>query len=117
MVQIRNMLWFCLWGYVCLLLSVRLYPFQGRHTLSLLMTIVFMALLLAIGGMFSQMESDPILGRLEDAKNVGESSFLRVAGKLLSVGGVPLLAVLASQFPAFAELISGWIKPISDALH
>ena len=117
MVQIRNMLWFCLWGYVCLLLSVRLYPFQGRHTLSLLMTIVFMALLLAIGGMFSQMESDPILGRLEDAKNVGESSFLRVAGKLLSVGGVPLLAVLASQFPAFAELVSGWIKPISDALH
>jgi len=119
MVQIRNMLWFCLWGYVFLLLSVRLYPFQGRHTLSMLMTALFIVLLLAIGGMFSQMESDPVLGRLEDARtrNVGESSFLGVAGKLLSVGGVPLLAVLASQFPAFAELISGWIKPISDALH
>jgi len=48
---------------------------------------------------------------------LGESSFLGVAGKLLSVGGLPLLAVLASQFPAFAEFISGWIKPISDALH
>lgn len=83
----------------------------------MLMSLLFAALLLAIGAMFSQMESDPILGKLEDAEASAGSSFFRAAGKLLSVGGVPLLAVLASQFPAFAEMISRWIKPVSEALH
>lgn len=117
MIQIRNMLWFGLWGYVFLLLSVRLYPFQGRHTLSMLMSFLFLALLLGVGAMFSQMESDPILGKLEDAETTAGGSFLRATGRLLSVGGVPLLAVIASQFPAFAGVISGWIKPLSEALR
>ena len=117
LIQIRNMLWFGLWGFVFLLLSVRLYPFQGRHTLSMLMSFLFLALLLAIGGMFAQMESDPILAKLQDSDATASGSFLRAAGKLVAVGGVPLLAVIASQFPAFAAFISGWIKPISESLR
>lgn len=117
LIQIRNMLWFGLWGFVFLLLSVRLYPFQGRHTLSMLMSFLFLTLLLAIGAMFAQMESDPILSKLQDSEATASGSFLRAASKLVAVGGVPLLAVIASQFPAFAAFISGWIKPISESLR
>ena len=48
--------------------------------------------------MMIQMYQDPILKRLEEPSG-GLAGTFDIASKLIGVAGVPLIAVLASQFP------------------
>lgn len=119
LLQIRTMVLLQVFGFACVVICVSMYPFQGRQSLSMLLTMLFFGLFAILGLLFSQMEANPILRRLEQPE--GESkdsgfSFLRVTGKLIAVGGVPLIAVLASQFPSLANFFSTWLSPVSEAL-
>lgn len=119
LMQIRTMMLLQMFGLACLVICISMYPFQGRQALSMLLTLMFFVLLLILGRLFFEMEGNPILRRLEQPE--GESkesgvSFLRVAGRLITVGGVPLLAVLTSQFPSLADFFSTWLSPVSEAL-
>jgi hypothetical protein len=61
------------------------------------------------------MARDAILSRL-DRTTVGklDLSFLL---RLISYGALPLLALLASQFPSLARSLVSWIEPALDAMH
>jgi len=116
MLQIRNMLWFLVYGYTCLLLSIAVYPFQGRQSLGGLLSLVFLTLLVGVAVLMFQMDRDPILRRLDNPSGA-VGNFLSVASNLIMVGGIPLLAVLASQFPSVADFFSSWVRPLAGALH
>ena len=116
MLQIRNMLWFLVYGYTCLLLSIAVYPFQGRQSLGGLLSLVFLTLLVGVAVLMFQMDRDPILRRLDNPSGA-VGNFLSVASNLIMVGGIPLLAVLASQFPSVADFFSSWVRPLTGALH
>ena len=114
--QLRNMLSFVIYGYACLVVAASVYPFQGRQSLGTLMSFVFVLLLGGVAAMMLQMYRDPILKRLEEPSG-GLSGTFDIAIKLIGVAGVPLLAVLASQFPSFAEVVLNWLRPLVEASH
>jgi hypothetical protein len=37
--------------------------------------------------------------------------------RLVSYGALPLLTVLASQFPAIGRFLFSWVQPAIEALH
>ena len=114
--QLRNMLTFVIYGFACLVLATSTYPFQGRQSLGNLMSMVFVLLLLGVAAMMIQMYRDPVLKRLEEPSS-GLSNTFEVAFKLIGVAGVPLFAVLASQFPSLAEALLNWFRPLVEASH
>jgi hypothetical protein len=114
MLQLRNMLFFVVYGYAGLLLCVAFYPFQGRQSLGSILALTFIFLLCGIVALFIQMDRNPVLASFKPpASGIGE--IFEVTRKMLSVGGLPLLAVIASQFPAIAQFLISWIKPVADA--
>ncbi|HYK37848.1 hypothetical protein [Alloacidobacterium sp.] len=114
--QVRWLLAFVLYGYVVLILGVRAYPFQGQHTIASILTITFSVMFLLAAILFVQMDSNPLLSTLEHS-TPGKANYFEAALRLLSVGGIPLIAVLASQFPAIEQFAFSWIKPTIDSLH
>jgi hypothetical protein len=64
---------------------------------------------------FAQMDRDAIMSRLSgtDAGKLDWSFYFRV----VSFGGLPLLALLASQFPSFGRSLFSWLEPALNALH
>ena len=119
LLQIRNMMFFQAFAFLFLLLCISVYPFQGRQSLTLLLTLVFLGLLGVFGLLFTQMDGNPILRRVEaspDGTELPRISYLGVLRKIFAVAGVPLIAVLASQFPALADFFGSWLSPVSEAL-
>jgi hypothetical protein len=116
MLQLRNMLIFVVYGYACLVVGMTAYPFQGRESLGTLMSVTFILLLGGVAAMMVQMYRDPVLQQLEEP-STGLGETLGIAAKVIGVAGVPLLAVLASQFPSVAGVILNWIQPLVEASH
>jgi len=114
--QLRNMLTFVIYGFACLVVGIAAYPFQGRESLGTLMSLVFVLLLGGVAAMMVQMYRDPILKRLEKPSS-GLSGTFDIATKVIGVAGVPLVAVLASQFPSVAEVLLNWVRPLVEASH
>jgi hypothetical protein len=114
MIQLRNLILFVIYGYAFLVICLSVYPFQGRRALGNLLSIAFLGLLVGISAILVQMDRDGILSRLDNTE-AGRASLFSVGLRLLSVGGVPLLAVAASQFPAMAEFLGSWVRPMLEA--
>jgi hypothetical protein len=114
--QIGILISFVAYGYVLAVISVMFYPFEGRKTLSLLVVATFVALLIWIGVMMAQFQRNGMLSRLEGS-TPGQVSYAQLALHLLTVGGLPLLAVVTSQFPAIAKFAYTVFRPVLGALH
>jgi hypothetical protein len=80
------------------------------------MSLVFVLLLGGVAAMMLQMYRDPILKQLEEP-STGLAETFGIVAKVIGVAGVPLLAVLASQFPSIAGVILNWIQPLVEASH
>ena len=52
-------------------------------------------------------------GRVSREGRLDSGLFVRV----VSYGALPLMTVLASQFPVVGNLLSHWLQPALDALH
>ena len=114
--QLRNKLSFVIYGFACLVVGASVYPFQGRESLGTLMTLLFVLLLGGVAAVIIQMYRDPILKRLEEPSK-GITETFEIAMKLIGVAGVPLFAVLASQFPSLAEVLLNWLQPLLETSH
>ena len=91
-------------------------PIPGQRALGMLMSMMFLLLLGIITTILIQMDKDPVLSRLERTP-LGKANVWKVAFNMLSIGGIPLLAVVASQFPGVASFMISWIRPALEALH
>jgi hypothetical protein len=116
MLQLRNQLTFVIYGFACLVVGMAVYPFQGRESLGTLTTFGFILLLGGVAVMMVQIYHDPILKRLEGTSG-GVSGTFEIAMKVIGVAGVPLCAVLASQFPSIADVILNWVRPVLEVSH
>jgi hypothetical protein len=114
MLQIRLLLCFTVYGYAFLVLCIMSYPFQGRRILGALLSISFLVLLVLIGYLFVQMDKDGILSRLENSTE-GKVSYGGVLSHVIRLGGIPLLAILASQFPEISDFLFSWVRPALSA--
>jgi hypothetical protein len=64
---------------------------------------------------FAQMDRDAILSRLSGTEpgKLDRDFYYRV----VSYGALPLLALLASQFPSIGRFLFSWLQPGLNALH
>ena len=116
MLHIGILICFVAYGYVLAVISVMSYAFEGRRSLNVLVVSTFVALLIWIGMMMAQFQRNSILSRLEGS-TPGKVSYGQLAFHLLSVGGLPLLAIVTSQFPAIANFAFSFFRPVLGALR
>ena len=116
MLHIGILICFVAYGYVLAVISVMFYAFEGRRSLNVLVVSTFVALLIWIGMMMAQFQRNSILSRLEGS-TPGKVSYGQLAFHLLSVGGLPLLAIVTSQFPAIANFAFSFFRPVLGALR
>jgi hypothetical protein len=116
MLQIVTLVTFVAYGFVAAVASIMFYPFAGARTIGEFLSLAFLALFLFLAVMLVQFQRNGMLSRLEGTAP-GEVSYLQVAFHLFTVGGLPLLAILTSQFPAVAQLVFSIFRPVLGALH
>jgi hypothetical protein len=113
LLHIRNLYTFVVYGFASLAVCVASYPFEGKSNLSASLAMLFAFILLSIALMFAQIQRDPILIAIEGS-DAGRVSYLELTKHLVSIGGVPTLIVLATQFPALGQVVLSWAKPFLD---
>ena len=116
MLQIGTLIAFVAYGYVVAVLSIMFYAFEGRKTLGDLSLLTFVVLLIWIGMMMVQFQRNGMLSRLVGS-TPGETSYFQVALHLLTVGGLPLLAIVTAQFPAVGNFMLLMFRPLLGTLR
>ena len=96
-------------------LALNMYPFEPRAGLRTLMFVVFATLTVCFTVVYAQMHRDPTLSRITDTKpgELGGDFWMR----MLSVTGLPLVSLLAGEFPAVGNFLFSWIEPAMKALR
>jgi hypothetical protein len=116
LVQMRNLIWFVIYGYFLAVVAVTFYPFQGGKNLSEMLAVTFVVALVLMGMLVIGILRNPMLKRLEDPES-NAAGFLEAFFHLLSVGGFPALALLAWQFPWIGRMAFSWLRPLLSAFH
>lgn len=113
--QLQNLVLSCVICFVFLVAALNSFSFQSPQTIFHILTGG-----LIIGGgsvlvAFAQMERDPILSRLSGTSEgeLGKDFYMRA----LAYSALPVLSVLASEFPSISRYITGWLQPASAALQ
>jgi hypothetical protein len=115
MLQLRNLLTLISGGFILTTLALNSYPFQSPQMIRGMVTVTFAVLGIGIVSVFVQMDRDAILSRITNTKagHVGSGFYVR----LITVGGLPLLTVLASHFPSIGRFLLSWIRPAMESMH
>lgn len=113
--QIENLFVFVPVGFVLTLISLNSYPFQSGHVLGWFMASLLIAIGIAVGFMLAGAERDEVLSRLNGTTpgKIGKDFYMN----LLSYGAVPILIVLAAQFPSIGSFLFSWVQPVLQALR
>jgi hypothetical protein len=113
--QLKNLVVLLSLGFVLALAALAAYPFLAGRAGVWTLAGVFVVFGAAIVVSFAQMDRDAILSKLADGTpgKLDWSFYIRVA----SYGALPLLALLASQFPSVGRSLFSWLEPALSALH
>jgi hypothetical protein len=109
LLQIRSRILTATGMYLFLLLALTSYPFLNHHYVIIGLTWALIAMSLAAIWIYSQMHSDAILRRTTETPSGKLDIDFFV--KILSVVGIPVLTLIASQFPEVSNLVFSWLEP------
>ncbi|HWZ98747.1 MAG TPA: hypothetical protein VN025_13405 [Candidatus Dormibacteraeota bacterium] len=114
LLRMRTLVYSAVGMYVLLLCSITVYPFEPHPALQAISVVALVVLGLAVGYVYSQMHRDAILSRLTEtsAGELGWDFWI----KFISAGAIPVLSLLAAQFPAINEILFSWLEPALQAL-
>lgn len=109
--HLRNALLFSTLGMLVMLLSISTYPFQPEHFL--LMLVWFMIFTIAGLTFFVliQMNRDEVLSRVAKSEPGKLSWDRRFMAQILVYVAVPVVSLLAAQFPAVQRSVFFWLEP------
>jgi len=113
--QVQNLLWFLSLGFVLLTLSLSSYSYQSPRLIGRFLFVLFVAIAYVGWRCLAEMERDPILSRIggSTAGELNKGFYL----KLISYGVLPILGILASQFPSISKFLFSWVQPALEALR
>lgn len=113
--QLKNLVALLGVGFVLAVAAVGSYPFLAARLCVWSLAAAFVVFGAAVVTSFAQMDRDAILSRLNGtvAGKLDLSFYLRA----LSYGGLPLLTLLASEFPSLGHSLMAWVEPTLTALH
>jgi hypothetical protein len=114
LLQMRNFLEFITTGFILMVISLIVFPFEGHRALNTGTLATFAVLAVSVALVFAQMDRDPLLSRLSDTKaNKLDFSFLT---RLITYGALPLIALLGTQFPSIGNFLFSWLQPALQAM-
>lgn len=116
MLQIGTLICFVAYGFVLAIGSIMFYPFEGRKTVGELLVMAFALLLGWVATMMIQFQRNEVLSHLEGSVP-GQANYGQLLLRLLTVGGLPLIAILGSQFPQLANFAFSFFRPLLEVLH
>jgi hypothetical protein len=113
--QMKNLVVLLSAAFILALASIGSYPFLAGRECVWSFAAVFVVFGAGVVMSFAQMTRDAILSRLgsTDPGKLDWSFFLRV----VYYGALPLLALLAYQFPSAGRVLFSWLEPTLNALH
>jgi hypothetical protein len=113
--QIRNLILFLSIGFVLLMFSVSSYSFQAPQVIGRLLLALFAVIAWVVWTCLSGIELDPIVSHISgsDPGKLNMDFYFR----LISVGALPILGLLASQFPSIANFLLSSVEPALAALR
>ena len=113
--QIQNLLWFPSIGFVLLMFSLNSYSFQAPQWIGRYLMVLFAVIAWMVGKCMVEIERDPILSRIAGTTpgELGPTFYL----KLARFGALPILGLLAWQFPWISNFLLSSIQPALEALQ
>jgi hypothetical protein len=113
--HLRNLLGFLVGGFILSVVSLESYYFQGDRSIDITSALTFVALGTTIVIVFAQMEKDAILSRIKETQpnQIGRNFYFELA----RFGTLPLITLLASQFPSISRFLFSWLQPALESLH
>jgi hypothetical protein len=115
LLRIRTLAMAAVGIFVFDVLAVSSYPFEPRAILRAFMFTVFAALTICFGTVYAQMHRDRTLSRITDTKP--EELGLDFWVRMLGVTGLPILTLVATEFPSVGGFLFSWIEPAMKALR
>ncbi len=114
LLRIRNLALIVAGIYIFVVLSLTSYPFEPRTPLHFFMFAVFFLVASAVAAVFAQMHRDNVLSSITDSKpgELGGDFWLRLGGAV----GLPLVGLLAYQFPEIGGFLFSWLQPALQML-
>jgi hypothetical protein len=109
--QLRNVLCFALAGFLLALAFVASYPFQPQHPVAAFAWVVGVAGVVSVIWTFVDMERNTILSFIAKTEPGKVTVSLELVTRLLIYGVLPLLTLLATQFPEFGEGLLSVLDP------
>jgi hypothetical protein len=113
--HLRSLLGFVVAGFILTAISLQSYAFGSRHWIEFSSVCIFGTLGIGVARVFAEMDRDAILSRITDTKGneLGKNFVFRI----IQFGALPLLTILAGQFPSIGRLVYSWVRPALDSLH
>jgi len=114
LLRIRTII-MCVSGmFIFILFSINSYPFQPQSVFRVLLVGLFFLIGAVVGSVYAQMHRDPTLSLLTDTKpgKLGIDFWI----KLAAFGAIPLVSLIASQFPEVNSFLFSWLQPALEAL-
>ncbi len=94
--------------FVGLSMALAFYPFAPRNAIGVLLLATFLFVASTVGVVYAGMERDEALSLITNTKpQLGWDFVLKFGTFALG----PLLGLLTTQFPQFAETVLGWLQP------
>jgi hypothetical protein len=100
--------------YVLTLFSFSSYPFEPKSAFHTLAILFFLLVIGVVGITLAEMHRNTMLSRITDTKpgELGTDFWLRLASFI----ALPLISLLAAQFPAVNDALFSWLQPALEAL-
>lgn len=95
--------------FVLFVLAIMSYPFEPRGPIRSILLVIFAALMTTITLVYAQMHRDEVLSRITQTTSgkLGVDFWLRMVGFV----GLPLISLLAYQFPSIGNFLFSWVEP------
>jgi hypothetical protein len=109
--QMRNLLSYTLVGYILLLAAMNSYPYEPKHPVMALIWLISLVCIAQTFLAFMQMDRDKILSFM-GRTDPGRVNFSFEFGKTVVLYGVlPLLTLIATQFPEVGDVLFSVFNP------
>jgi hypothetical protein len=100
--------------YVFILLSMNVYPFEPHPALQTLAVVLLVLMGAIVGYVYAEMHREAVLSRLTSTQpgELGVDFWVKFG----SAAAIPLLSLLATQFPEINQALFSWLTPALDAV-
>lgn len=112
--QIQNLMLFLSLGFVLLTLSLNSYNIQSPQFAGRLLLVLFVVSGAVLWKCLTGIERDAILSRIagSEAGKLNSEFYVKLAG----YGALPVVGLLASEFPSISRFLMSWVAPTLEAL-